>query len=113
MKNLHFRNPFRKKEDFNLKKESVYWPGNFHRDWRIIVTVFAVGLLVLSVFAWHIYLSNHIAGGYLAPTAGDVAVSVKIINTKKLQADLLILETKQADYLKLKSNQAKLIDPSL
>jgi hypothetical protein len=86
---------------------------NYIRDWKIVVLIFAIGLISLSLFAWRIYLSNKIAGGYLEPVTEPSGSSLKMIDLKKLQADLLQLETKQADYLKAKAKQNSLIDPSL
>ena len=89
------------------------YPTRFARDWKIIVSLFALGLISLSLFAWQIYLSDQLAGGYLPPTEEPADVSVKTVNIKRLEADLQALQTKQADYLKLKANRIKLIDPSL
>lgn len=88
-------------------------PINFARDWKIIVLIFIVGLISLSSFAWEIYLSDQIAGGYLISSEEPFSVSVKMIDEKRLKADLLILDTRQADYLKLKMSQTKISDPSL
>lgn len=102
-----------KKKTIKNIPRSVAWPLHAVRDWRIIVLVFAVGLISLSFFAWRIYLSNKIAGGYLSPGIEVSDMNVKTIDKKRLETDLLILETRQADYLKLKSTQIKLLDPSL
>lgn len=78
-----------------------------------MVLCFAVGLIFLSFFAWRIYLSNEIAGGYLTPAVEISSQTIKTIDKKKLEADILIWENKQADYLMLKSKPNKLIDPAL
>ena len=93
--------------------KEINFKSNFMRDWKIGVLAFAVGLVLLSVFAWRIFLSDQIAGGYLAPQVTSLDSSIKSLDQKKLQVDILLLETKQADYLKLKANPPKVIDPSL
>ena len=114
MKKINFKKIFRGKSSAPGIEPSMAWPINYIRDWKVIVLVFAVGMISLSLFGWNIYLSNQIAGGYLAPE--DVSTDVlpaKIIKLSKLQADITLLETKQSDYLKLKGSQVKLSDPSL
>jgi hypothetical protein len=93
-------------KNFDLK-------NNFARDWKILVLVFAIVLISLSLFAWKIYLSDSIAGGYLAPVIEPSDTITKIVDKKRLEADILLLETKQAEYLKLKANQPRMVDPSL
>ena len=65
------------------------------------------------VFSWQIYLSNEIAGGYLSSDVVPTESLAKAIDQKKLDADILILQTKQAEFLKIKANRMKMIDPSL
>jgi hypothetical protein len=93
--------------------KNFYLKNNPLRDWKIMVICFAIGLIILSFFAWRIYLSNKIAGGYLAPTIESSSQITKTVDKKRLDADILILENKQNNYLKLKSSTTKLIDPSL
>jgi hypothetical protein len=83
------------------------------RDWKIIISVFGVGLISLSVFGWWIYLSDKIAGGYLTPKVETSEMLIKTLDEKRLKSSLLILETKQADFLRLKEISSKLADPSL
>lgn len=87
--------------------------NNYMRDWKIIVLVFAGGLVLLSVFAWQIYLSNQIAGGFLSLTEEVPAVPIRTISEKRLRADLEILQNRQTDFSKNKNNPVKLIDPVL
>lgn len=110
---INIKNIFNsRKKTKNIDNSSV-WPTHYLRDWKIIVLGFALGLLFLSIFSWQIYLSNQIAGGYLVPTEVVKNTSVTTINQKRLDAQILLLETRQADYLKLKANKLKLVDPSL
>ena len=111
--NIDFKSLFKKKPETVDFEGTAAWPVHFMRDWKILVLVFAVGLISLSAFSWQIYLSDKIAGGYLAPAMESSDVLIKTIDQKRLRADLLILQTKQSDYLKLKANQPKLVDPSL
>jgi len=113
MKKINLKDVFHKKEKVIDFGTSMAWPVNFLRDWKIIVLVFAIGLLLLSAFAWKIYLSNRIGGGYLAGTAKPADIFVKTMGKGELQTDLLILENKQYNYLKLKASSIKLVDPSL
>ena len=113
MKKINFNNVFKKKTvppDFG---KSVAWPVNAIRDWKIVVLIFAVGVIVLSVFALYIYSSNQIGGGYLTSDTVNPDIAVKTLNLKKLEADISVLENKQADFLKLKATRPKLVDPAL
>lgn len=89
------------------------WPIHANRDWKIIVLIFATGLIVLSLFAWRIYLSEKIGGGFLAQEVPPADALTSTVNNQKLEAGLIILETRQADFLKIKADQTKLIDPSI
>jgi len=113
MINIDFKKIFAKKLDVKKANGQMAWPVNFARDWKIIVLVFAVGVFSISLFAWRVYLSNKIAGGYLTSEISPTSVSVKTVDEKRLQADLLILETKQADFIKAKASSVKMVDPSL
>ena len=113
MKIADFKNLIIKKRQISNIGNSAAWPITFIRDWKIIVLAFAIGLISLSAFAWQIYLSDQIAGGYLAPSVENMSLSVKTVDIKKLNADLLMLQTRQADYLKSKANPVKMVDPSL
>jgi hypothetical protein len=110
---IDFKKIFTRGVDVKGGGKEETWPVNFARDWKIVVLVFAVGIISLSLFAWRIYLSNQIAGGYLAPEISPTSVSIKTVDEKRLQTDLLILETKQADFIKAKSGFVKMVDPSL
>jgi hypothetical protein len=86
---------------------------NAVRDWKIMVSVFAFCLVALSGFAWQIYLSDKIGGGYLAPATEAPADSVNVVDQKKLGASLSTLQIKQANYIKLKAEHPRSVDPSL
>lgn len=113
MKNLNFNKIFIKQASLPPKGKVGYWPGNIERDWRILVYFFAVGLLLISFFALKIYLSDQIAGGYLNSETTSSGVSTKVLNQKKLQADLLIMQTKKEAFVKLKTYPPKIVDPAL
>lgn len=113
MKKIDFKNIFRKKIGVAVSGSSLSWPLYFMRDWKIMVCIFAVGLVVISFFAWKIYLSDQIGGGYLTPNEVTLDTSVRVIDLKKLQANLLILENKRDNFLKLRADQLKTVDPSL
>ena len=69
MKKIGFKKIF-PRIGHRLKAEVFHEPVDWHRrvirDWRIIVLCFALILIALSLFAWQIYLSDQIAGGYLS-----------------------------------------------
>ena len=111
--NLNLKNLFKKKVKAADLDSAAAWPVHFMRDWKIGVITFAVGLILLSAFAWQVYLSDKIGGGYLAPEPTPAETAAKTIDKSKLQADLLGLQTKQAAGLKLETSQPKLVDPSL
>jgi len=113
MKKIDFKKFFRRKSNTIIVGPALAWPINFIRDWKMVVLVFAVGLASLSIFSWKIYLSNQIAGGYLASEAVLSDTIIKTIDQKKLSNNLLILETRGTDYLKVKSAGLKLVNPAI
>lgn len=113
MKNINLQNFFKKQSVIVSSGRNTSWPGNMARDWKIMVYVFAIGLSILSFFAWKIYLSDQIAGGYFSPENGSDMASIKTLDTKKLNADLLIMQNKKAVYTRLKTNPVKVVDPAL
>ncbi len=113
MKKIHWQNLFKKKIKTNDLKSAGRGMVNYVRDWKIIVITFAIGLLVLSFFSWRVYLSNQIAGGYLSPEVDTTTAVTKTIDQKRLQDVIDILENKQIDFLNLKTNPQKLVDPSI
>lgn len=113
MKNIDLKNIFKKKEEESNIGPVMAYPVHFVRDWKIMVLCFATGFIVLSIFSWKIYLSNEIAGGYLSTEAISTEPTTKPINQEKLKADILIMERRQAEFLNIKANRSKLIDPSL
>lgn len=113
MKKIDFKKFFGRKSNTIIVGPALAWPINFIRDWKMVVLVFAVGLASLSIFSWKIYLSNQIAGGYLASEAVLSDTIIKTIDQKKLSNNLLILETRGADYLKAKSADLKSVDPAI
>jgi hypothetical protein len=94
-------------------KKNIYKKAKPERDWKIIIVLFGLGLLVLSVFAWQIYLSDHIGGGYLAVEVPPADVSARTIDPKRLHTTTTLLETRQADFGSGKIGRARPIDPSL
>jgi hypothetical protein len=113
MKNINLKSLFKKDAKKMLAGLSLAWPVHFVRDWRIIVICFALGLALLSALAWRVYLSNKIAAGFIGSKIENSEIIIKTVDKKRLEADLLILESKQTDYLKQKANQQKMVDPSL
>jgi hypothetical protein len=113
MKNFDLKDLFKRKVKSPIPERRVIVGSRFARDWKVIVVCFAIGLISLSLFAWRIYLSNRIAAGYLAPTIESPDTYIKTIDQKRLDADILLLENKQVEFLKLKAAAPKLIDPSL
>ena len=111
--NINFKELFQRNNQKLIPEGSIAWPVNFFRDWKRIVITFAIGLLLMSAFAWQIYLSDKIAGGYLAPVIEQTDLSVKTLDKKRLKADVIFLDTRQADYLKLKASRTTMVDPAL
>lgn len=83
------------------------------RDWKIIISLFAIFWCIVSAFAWQVYLSDKIGGGYFDVELLESDVPTQTIDKNKLHNDLLILEKSQAEFTRLKSGQGKMIDPSL
>lgn len=112
MENVNLKKIFKKPQRKVVSAPAPLAMVNAYRDWMIIVIVFAVGLISLSGLAWQIYLSDHIGGGYLQPTVSTTDMTVKTLDEKRLNTNLTILNTHKADFIYLKSNPLKLIDPS-
>ena len=113
MVKIDLKNIFGKKTEEITFGYSPAWPVNYIRDWKILVLIFAIGLAGLSIFAWRIYLSDKIAGGYLASEIKESDISVVTLDVNKLKADLNTLQLKQTNFIKVKVDPVKLVDPSL
>ncbi len=79
---------------------------NPYRDWRIILGIFLVGLIIISFLAWKVYLSSQIADGYFSEYISENTTNVKDVNLKKLQISLSVLKSRGDGLIKV-------IDPSL
>ncbi len=86
---------------------------NIIRDWKIVVSTFAVLLIIVSALAWKVYLSREIGGGFFSRAEVPTDTQEVTMDSKRLKADLLIMETKQADFVKVKATRSRLVDPSL
>jgi hypothetical protein len=113
MKNFDFKRFFKLRKKASPPGPSLAWPINFVRDWKFIVLIFVIVLISLSLFAWQIYLSEEIAGGYLTSTLSTSTVSIKTINQKRLETDLSILEERDNILLNIKTTRPKMVDPAL
>lgn len=85
---------------------------NFYRDWKIIVLVFGVGLVSMSLFAWKVYLSDQIAGGYLPMEIPATDMVIKTVDLRKLEETLQFLDNKQIDFTQSEVVAPKYKDPS-
>lgn len=79
---------------------------NPSRDWRIITIIFALGLLALSLFAWNVYLSDQVGGGYFSSKISGEESVAKTLDQKKLKDVISTLEKRQPSL-------SRTIDPSL
>lgn len=113
MKKINFKKLFKKEVSAEDLGSSSAWPINYVRDWKLMVYSFAAGLILVSFFAWQIYLSNQIGGGYLNINIGTTDSYVKVVDKKRLQADLDQVAQKEIDFLKYKASQSKPLDPAL
>ena len=86
---------------------------NIIRDWKIVISIFAVLLIIVSVLAWKIYLSREIGGGFFSNTQIPDDTLEVTMDSKRLKNDLFIMENKQADFAKVKAMRSRLVDPSL
>ncbi len=66
------------------------------RDWLIILSSFAILLLVISIVAWQIYLSNKIGGEYVQINETKDQAPIKSISIERLEA-LIVSIKKRAD----------------
>jgi hypothetical protein len=112
MKKITFKKFFRRHPKSVKTEAAVYSNRSYVRDWKIIVCVFTVIMFLISFYAWKIYLSNEIGGGYLASEPITEPTAAKTIDLKKLQSALLLFEARQADFQKIKDGP-RIVDPSL
>ena len=113
MLKIDFKKIFKRNTRLEYGNSAAAWPINHQRDWKILVVVFAVCFILLSVFAWYIYIGDKIAGGFLPQTLPSTETSARTIDQKRLKASVLIMETKRASFQTLRSGRPKTIDPSL
>jgi len=113
MTNFDFKKLFKLRGKVVAPGPSLAWPVNFVRDWKFVVLAFAIILILLSLFAWQIYLSDQIAGGYLAPTLSTSTVSIKTIDQKRLTENLSILKQRDDILLNIKTTRPKMVDPAI
>jgi hypothetical protein len=85
----------------------------YERDWQIIVLAFGLGLIIVSAFAWQIYLSNKIGGGYFESDDVSSGVVVRMIDQKRLENSVSILKQKEIDFENEAGTRTNLVDPSL
>jgi hypothetical protein len=71
---------------------------DFAHDWRIIIWIFFIIFFSLSFFAWQIYLSNKIGGGFGSSKLESIDDSALTIDQEKLQADIIILENRPSGF---------------
>lgn len=112
MLQVDFKKIFRRDARVGDRGRMTAWPIHHERDWKILVVVFAVCFVLMSAFAWHIYIGDKIAGGFLSETFTPTEASTRTIDLKKLKADILIMETKKAAFQALRIGRPKTIDPS-
>jgi len=112
MKNINIKKLLKKYYRRPVFEAPMFRLNLVERDWKIMVLVFAFGLISLSIFAWQIYLSDKIGGGYLSSTITSTETNTKTLDKVRLQADILIFENRADEYLRLK-NSSKVVDPSL
>ena len=113
MKKINLKNLFRKSRKKSNPEEVFVSTINLDRDWKIIVVLFAIAMIALSLFSWHIYLSDKIAAGYLTPLTSPEESVVKTVDQERLEADILLFDNRQANFNALRSGQNKFLDPSL
>jgi hypothetical protein len=113
MKKINFKKIFKKEISAGDLGSSSAWPVTYVRDWTIMVYLFAAGLILISFFAWQIYLSNHIGGGYFNMNIEPTSTYVRVVDKKRLQIDLNDVEQKEINFLKYKDSQSIPFDPAI
>jgi hypothetical protein len=106
MKNFYIKKIFKKTKD---KKQFEIVLQN----WRCLTLTFSVILIVLSLFAWKIYLSNQIGGGYLKIKDNNPSPSIKTIDLIKINKTIDTLKQRDAYFFDIKNKPTKLVDPNL
>ncbi|MEI7810696.1 MAG: hypothetical protein WCI41_04070 [bacterium] len=81
-----------------------------YNDWKILITVTVVGLLVVAIFGFCLYI-NFDAGDFSNPTP-STAPSTKI-NKAVLNSMLDKMGDKQTNFETLKNSKTLFKDPSL
>jgi len=83
------------------------------RDWIIIIILFAIGLFLVSILAWQIYLSDEIGGGYLSSDFVKTDISIKTIDKNKLFKKIEAMEIKEVNFENIKNIKPKIVDPAV
>ncbi len=83
------------------------------RDWNIIVFSFGLLLIVISIVAWQIYLSNKLGGGYINTTNQTSAANRPILSESKLSETLDVLAKRKNNSLSPKNYLIKVVDPAI
>ncbi len=111
MKNINLKSLFytENKNTDELKNRKFY--TIVLCDWKRLILGFAFVLIILSLFAWKIYLSNQIGGGFLKIPKDYPNAAVRTIDLKKIENTVDILKQRESDFLKIKSERTKLSDP--
>ena len=83
------------------------------RDWNILVIIFGLMLLLISIVAWQIYLSNQIGGGYVSSNEPSGQAIVKSIDLNRLDISIGQIEKRNQIFNSILPKGGQIIDPSL
>lgn len=81
-----------------------------HRDWRILVVVFAV--LVIIVAAVSFYSFMHIGNDDIFLSRGGDRSAVKMLDTQKLKNIIQAFQARADELAGMRANRPHVVDPS-
>ena len=81
-----------------------------YRDWRILVAAFSLGLI--GSLGFNIYMSLEISGDGFT-SEGIAATTVVKFNEEGLKKAITIIDEKEAQFEKVKTEGITVVDPSL
>ena len=83
------------------------------RDWEIIVSVFALAFVVITFFAWRVYLSNQIGGGYFGGEKVSDDSYIRVIDRGRLEKCIETIKERTLEYEKFKNRPSSIVGPSI
>lgn len=112
MKKNNLKNLFQKDKKIVKKISNPFSYERVFHDWRILTLSFGVLLVIFSFFAWKIYLSLEVGGGYIKVENSNSDILIKIIDEKRLEKSIYTIKERESNFLKIESEPTELTNPA-